>query len=330
MGNSIIRPHKGSRNKDNDNEKERFQTNILNTPPSSKEGGWSPMTERRGHNTKERNNIDSLPRERRSSIDSMSCAGDESGMLQEASDADGGIPTPQLFALMRLGHEVIRGAMRDIRELLFANHDMNSSSELTTAERIKKARSLWRELYQFMNIHQAMEEGEGKAKGFFCILDEFTSSDISSLLHETHEALDEYEQALHYELHRLPRRAQLHLIQEAFLDFEHNQRIHLRQEEKIMMPAIMSALQKKRGSINIQKLMTKEIMPCLARNEKLFCQFAMCMLEKHHDGKPRARVFAQAIWACSSEYQWTRRKHFIETSIKSSDLYIEICNCCRR
>eukprot|EP00977_Amphora_coffeiformis_P028101 scaffold34695_cov266-Amphora_coffeaeformis.AAC.2 len=68
-------------------------------------------------------------------------------------------PKPMVFALMRNGHEVIRGAMRDLKLLLDAECDYAT------------AKHEWELLSRWQDLHKAMEEGCGKPgespMGFF-------------------------------------------------------------------------------------------------------------------------------------------------------------------
>ena len=66
-------------------------------------------------------------------------------------------PKPQIFAIMRNGHEVIRGGMVDCKEAIDSDDiDMFQSS--------------WEKLVKFESMHKTMEEGNGtddSPKGFF-------------------------------------------------------------------------------------------------------------------------------------------------------------------
>lgn len=64
-------------------------------------------------------------------------------------------PRPQVFAIMRNGHEVIRGAQRDLAVLL-ENGDLDGATDL------------WEKHDKWMFVHMTMEEGkEGGPKGIF-------------------------------------------------------------------------------------------------------------------------------------------------------------------
>ena len=64
-------------------------------------------------------------------------------------------PRPQVFAIMRNGHEVIRGAQRDLTALL-EKDDLDAAT------------ALWEKHDKWMLVHMTMEEGkEGGPKGIF-------------------------------------------------------------------------------------------------------------------------------------------------------------------
>ena len=66
-------------------------------------------------------------------------------------------PKPQIFAIMRNGHEVIRGGMVDCKEAIVDGD-------------FEAAQSLWEKLVKFESMHKTMEEGDGtdeSPKGFF-------------------------------------------------------------------------------------------------------------------------------------------------------------------
>jgi hypothetical protein len=66
-------------------------------------------------------------------------------------------PKPQIFAIMRNAHEVIRGGMIEVKDAL-AKDDLES------------AKTEWNKLAKFEGIHKTMEEGDGTDEsptGFF-------------------------------------------------------------------------------------------------------------------------------------------------------------------
>lgn len=66
-------------------------------------------------------------------------------------------PQPQIFAIMRNGHEVLRGGMTEVQTALDKD-DMESAKEE------------WRQLMKWQVLHARMEEGDGNdgtPRGFF-------------------------------------------------------------------------------------------------------------------------------------------------------------------
>jgi hypothetical protein len=63
-------------------------------------------------------------------------------------------PTPKIFALMRDGHEVIRGAQLDVGAAI-------------EKEDYETAKDIWEKLCKWCNIHMIMEEGNDKGMGMF-------------------------------------------------------------------------------------------------------------------------------------------------------------------
>ncbi len=65
-------------------------------------------------------------------------------------------PEPQIFAIMRNGHEVIRGGMLDMKEAI-DNDD------------IQTAKEVWQKLHKWTEMHKRMEEGkEPEPEGCGC------------------------------------------------------------------------------------------------------------------------------------------------------------------
>jgi hypothetical protein len=61
-----------------------------------------------------------------------------------------GKPKPQIFAIMRNGHEVIRGAQKDVEALIEVGE-------------IEQAKELWVKMHKWCDIHMKMEEGSGSS-----------------------------------------------------------------------------------------------------------------------------------------------------------------------
>lgn len=67
-----------------------------------------------------------------------------------AQAATGEKPKPMIFAIMRNGHEVIRGGLADLKATV------NSGN-------VADAKKQWDDLYKWQMIHAKMEEGSGTA-----------------------------------------------------------------------------------------------------------------------------------------------------------------------
>jgi hypothetical protein len=76
---------------------------------------------------------------------------------------------------------------------------------------------------------------------------------------------------------------------------------------------------------NLKALMADELLPpALASADfRFFVEFAMRKLEKHHEGKPRVRVFAHALAACATPEQWAEWEPWVRGAL-SPELYEEI------
>ena len=65
-------------------------------------------------------------------------------------------PEPQIFAIMRNGHDVIRGSMIDMKDAI-------------DKEDVETAKGVWQKLHKWNDLHKRMEEGqESKPEGCGC------------------------------------------------------------------------------------------------------------------------------------------------------------------
>eukprot|EP00977_Amphora_coffeiformis_P025591 scaffold20597_cov167-Amphora_coffeaeformis.AAC.5 len=137
-------------------------------------------------------------------------------------------PRPQIFAIMRNGHEVIRGCMKDI-EAAIEQNDM------------EMAQRLWIDLQLWDNLHMKMEEGDAAnhgPKGVFGILDEMDDnvSKRKGLRHH-HVHLYEYEEDIRDAFAYSTDVSEA--VKVSFQAFQKENLEHLEMEEKVMMPSIM-------------------------------------------------------------------------------------------
>lgn len=221
-------------------------------------------------------------------------------------------PKPQIFALMRNGHEVIRGDSRDVKERLEAGD-------------VVGAKELWENMRKWEDLHARTEEGTSNGsttpKGFFHILNEkFDGLATSEGLLDAHEQLEKKSQIVE-KMFEDGSEGDMTKILSAYEEFAQFNEGHLKKEETIMMPKVMEM--KKQGQ-PLKKIMMEEILAAIEDSEEAFFISHACKtLEKHHEGMPRARVFCHALWAASTESQWNSRKEIVKGAI-SVGLWNEI------
>eukprot|EP00405_Crypthecodinium_cohnii_P014427 CAMPEP_0206459634 /NCGR_PEP_ID=MMETSP0324_2-20121206/24290_1 /ASSEMBLY_ACC=CAM_ASM_000836 /TAXON_ID=2866 /ORGANISM="Crypthecodinium cohnii, Strain Seligo" /LENGTH=260 /DNA_ID=CAMNT_0053931217 /DNA_START=68 /DNA_END=850 /DNA_ORIENTATION=- len=226
-----------------------------------------------------------------------------------AAAEPGAKPVPQIFAIMRNGHEVIRGAMRDCTALLDKD-DMEGY--------LKR----YAEFMKWMNVHAEMEDGkEGIAPGFFFLLNE-KFDNIAKPLQDAHGKLHEVETKLE-SAHEKKDLAEIKAAWKEFAEFNEQ---HLLEEEKIMMPKI-GAL--KEAGENMRELFNKFLFPLATQSPDVafFMTFAMQVLEVHHENQPRCRVFAHAVQFASTPEEWAKFHPLIKEGL-SPDLYQKISTEC--
>ncbi|GAX10189.1 hypothetical protein FisN_3Lh384 [Fistulifera solaris] len=231
-------------------------------------------------------------------------------------------PEPQIFAIMRNGHEVIRGGMLDMKEAI-DNDD------------IQTAKEVWQKLHKWTEIHKRMEEGKepetegcgcfqslfggSKTKkpspcGFFQVLDEKRDGVVTKNgLHVLHAELDKVEKAVDVAC----KKSDLRALKEAFPKFQEMNESHLKKEEDIMMPNVMEM---KKAGEPMKKIMTHDILPLVSETSdyEFFVKYANQVLEKHHGGMPRARVFDHALWAASTPEEWKKVDGWIKNTLHES------------
>ena len=225
-------------------------------------------------------------------------------------------PRPMPFAIMRNGHEVLRGGMQDCAAALEAG-------------RITDFLQAWRAFQRWTVLHARMEEGvEGAGRGFFPLLNLHFDSIADPLL-LTHKTIDELEGAVDAAARAVEGSADeadlIAALKEAFAKFAEANEAHLAKEEEIMMPKVMEL---GKSGHNLKALMTEDLLPCVpAQDMPFFLEHAMQTLEQHSAGQPRARVFAHAIYAVATKEQWMDWKSHVQKGL-SSELYDSIAKEC--
>lgn len=230
-------------------------------------------------------------------------------------------PKPMVFAIMRNGHEVLRGNLRDMTAAL------QESNTASFAEQ-------WANFLRWGKIHAAMEDGvpggvgvdeEGTplGRGMFAMMDrEADNAASDGGLREEHEKVEEKEHAVQDALRR---GAGVDELRAAYAAFAELYEAHMKTEESIMMPQVQAFAKK---GFDLKKGVRQCLWPAIpAGEEGFFITFAMQILEKHPEGMPRARVFAHAVWAVSTEEEWTSRHAAVKEGL-SPELYAKIAGEC--
>lgn len=226
------------------------------------------------------------------------------------------IARPEVFALMRNGHEVLRGAMKDLSDALVLPNKEKADSKKAVALFAQQ----WADFMRWQTIHMRMEEGEtGKAEGVFKMLDRLCGNASKNAgLDESHHAVEGLERAVARALWW----QSFDGVRDAFSHFYTVNSEHLGHEEAVMMPMIKKLSDE---GVNMRELMRKSVLPLISPADLAFyVSFAMRVLEKNPGGMPRARVFAQALQACAdSVAEWEPQRKAIEGSV-SPALYAQI------
>lgn len=233
------------------------------------------------------------------------------GDKKVATDTDNAEkPRPMIFAIMRNGHEVIRGSMKDIETAV-------------DADDIEEAMKIYGKLEKWMMVHKLMEEGHANStaspKGMFRVLDSrFDNVATNAGLLDDHATLHELEVAVRNAIHHKDRVA----FQVEYARFQKMNLDHLTKEEDIMMPKVAEMI---KMGINMKNIMVEEVLALVVDTPEFehFVRYANEVLERHHDNMPRVQVFDHALWAVSTVEQWGKYDVWIKESV-SAEHYKEI------
>lgn len=213
-------------------------------------------------------------------------------------------PKPQVFAIMRNGHEVIRGNVLEIQEAL----DENKPG---------KAFFSYLNLHKWMQMHKLMEEGNGDGKtpmGVFSVLDDrFDGIATEKKLHNDHKDLEDLE----YYLEEAAIAEDKEKFKDVFEEFKTLNESHLQKEEEVMMPRIQELA---KNGVDMKQLMKTEVLALVVDSSDFpfFVKHANRILDKYHGDKPRVRVFDHALWACATPKQWKKWRSWIRQSVPES------------
>lgn len=211
-------------------------------------------------------------------------------------------PRPRIFAIMRNGHEVIRGVQRDLKELI-EKDDYDGALEL------------WKKHMKWMFVHMTMEDGngsEGSPMGMFKLLNEkFDGAADEAKLSESHAILHTMEEAVEEAF----KEKNMEKLKAAFSEYDTENLDHLVKEEDVMMPKVA---QMQKDGHPLKKYMTEEILATVIDSPdfEFFIKFGNQILEKHPQGQPRVRVWDHALWAVATEEQWVVWDAWIKETLK--------------
>lgn len=81
------------------------------------------------------------------------------------------------------------------------------------------------------------------------------------------------------------------------------------------MPAIMQMM---KAGEPLKKYMIDDILAVIVNSPdyEFWIKYANQVLEKHHGGMPRARVFDHALWAAATPDQWQQWEEWIKDTLK--------------
>ena len=210
-------------------------------------------------------------------------------------------PKPMIFAIMRNGHEVIRGSVIDVQNHLDREH-------------LDDAIESYHRLHKWMEMHKLMEEGNRDnvtPKGFFSILDEqFDGLATKEGMRGDHDDLDDLEKAMDEAIEA----NDIDQIRKAFAAFKSENEAHLQKEEGIMMPKVMEM---QKAKMNMKDMMVNELLATVVDLPEFmfFVQHANYILDKHDGGMPRARLFDHALWVCATPEQWKEWNGWIKGTL---------------
>ena len=144
-------------------------------------------------------------------------------------------------------------------------------------------------------------------------------------LYSAHKELSKLEYKVDHLLR--DRKTNFEEILDVFIRYEEKCYDHLAKEENIFTPQFM-IMMKQEGTSSIKKVMRTDIISAvLGDQERFFFSYSASMLESHSEGKPRARVFAHAVWALSDKFEWHKREKWIKESV-SKETFSEIVDLC--
>mmetsp|Transcript_32863 Transcript_32863/g.68503 ORF Transcript_32863/g.68503 Transcript_32863/m.68503 type:complete len:258 (-) Transcript_32863:146-919(-) len=213
-------------------------------------------------------------------------------------------PKPLIFAIIRNGHEVIRGGLQDIEAFL-----QRGELELATEE--------WRKLRKWWQMHRKLELGvdDGETtKGFLRLLDKHCEEIATKeKFYQGYDAIVEREE----ELNGAFETEDLFQIKAFFFDFKDELLDLLTRQDEKLMPCVDDMADRR---LDLKKFMKRDVLAGIARSFgfEFFVRYAVEILDKHHGGMPRVRVYGYALWAVATRKEWQQWKVWIQESVSES------------
>jgi len=240
---------------------------------------------------------------KRNSTDAVS-----KSMSQEQAPAEQAVSTnndagqPQVFAIMRMGHEVIRDGVKELQSKL-KSRDAEAAAKY------------WLDLSRWLDMHKLLEEGTGSnktPKGFFRVLDDkFDKVATKEGLFDQHQALDKVEASMA----RASAKKNLAMMNGEVDLFAREMEDHLKKEEDVMMPKVQ---QMKKDGASSKKIMRNEVLALLWSKPDeewdFFVTFACRTLAKRAMISP-LRTFCQALWGVATPAEWKKWSVTIQKAV---------------
>jgi len=209
------------------------------------------------------------------------------------------LPQPVIFALIRNGHEVIRGRLQDIKILL-----ERGELEMATSE--------WANLRKWYHTHLLLELGTEKgARGFLRLLDKHcdgisTKEDFFAGYESVRLSEEEVSGAFET----------TDMFQIKAIFYEHKDALFdlLKREDEKLMPCVEGMAER---NLDLKQLMKRDVLDgvCNTFGFESFVRYGFGTLEKHDGGMPRVRVYGYALWAVATHKQWEQWEKWIKESI---------------
>jgi len=221
-------------------------------------------------------------------------------------------PLPDVFQIIRMGHEVIRGNLIDV-EAYMATNELEKAFD--SFERLCK----WSRVYMKMHVGESFsgeddfENDDDSGKGLFAVLDK----NFDNITQEHHMRQEVRNLGFTGEKFASSLKLQSKGVKAEFLELKEMILNHLGRKEAILMPKMRKL--KADDKFSSKQIMRDDILSLVADSPefKFFIQHANHHLDKHGHNKPKARMFDHALWYCATGSQWKKWHRWIKGSVRS-------------